>query len=98
MPTRRPSEITSRAPTLYSAIFSIASNTDCRGSMDRTLLLSLVFSNDPIVSVSFIGVPGALICRFASPIPDCPCRHGTGGCPDPLRVLLQGSHRIPPLL
>src|SRR5262244_144761 len=54
MPTRRSSEMTSSAPTPYSAIFSMASNTDCRGSIDRIRFSSLVFSSDPIVSRSFI--------------------------------------------
>src|SRR5271155_1460292 len=59
MPTSLPSEITSSAPTLSTAIFSTASYTDWSGVRDRIRLLSLLFSTNAIVSVSFMMTPPA---------------------------------------
>src|ERR1700733_2111660 len=54
MPTNLSSEITSTAPMPSSAIFSIASKTDCSGLTEKIRLFPLVRNNASIVSVIFI--------------------------------------------
>src|SRR5215472_15096359 len=57
MPTSLWLEMTSKAPTPYSAIFSIASKTDWSGDTERTLFSPLLFKTNSILSAGFIRPP-----------------------------------------